>query len=134
MVEYATITAAMAILAASLAGAFGSALPSTDVKAATAVARVAAKQRVSGADARAAYAKAPFRRPALRYLYAVGWVGAAKDLAACQAGLFLGPGPKVAAAQGIRRSPKVLARLRAAHVTVSQAATAIGRGATDGCV
>lgn len=133
MVEYATITAAMAILAASLAGAFGSVLPSTDVKAATAVSRVAAKQGVSGADARAAYAKAPFRRPVLRYLYAVGWVGAAKDLASCQAGLFLGPGPNVAAAQSIRRSPKVLARLRAARVTVSQAATALGRGATDGC-
>ena len=133
MVEYATITAAMAILAASLAGAFGSVLPTTDPTAATAVARVAANQRVSGPDARAAYAKAPFRRPVLRYLYALGWVGAAKDRAACQASRLLGPEPKDAAAHGIRRSPKVLARLRAAHVTVSQAATAIGRGATDGC-
>ncbi len=133
MVEYASIVAAVAILASSLGGTLGSALPATNVTAAAAVANVAAKQKVSGAEARAAYAKAPFRRPVLRYLYAVGWVGAAKDRASCQAALLLGPKPKDAVAQFIRRSPKVLTRLRAAHVTVSQAATAIGRGTVDGC-
>jgi hypothetical protein len=135
VVEYASITAAMAILASSLGGVLGSvaALPTTDVKAAALVSKVAAKQRVPGADARAAYAKAPFRRPALRYLYAVGWVSAAKDRAACQTALLLGPKPKDAAAQLLRRSPKLLARLRAARVTVRQAATALGRGTIDGC-
>jgi len=135
VVEYASITAALALLAASIGGTLGSiaALPATDVKAAALVSKVAANQRVPGAEARAAYAKAPFRRPALRYLYAVGWVSAAKDRAACQAARLLGPEPKVAAAASIRRSPKLLARLRAAHVTVSQAATAIGRGTIDGC-
>jgi len=128
VVEYASITAAMAILASSLGGVLNSvaALPATDVKAAALVSKVAARQSVPGADARAAYARSPFRRPALRYLYAVGWVSAAKDRAACQAALLLGPKPKDAAAYSI-------ARLRAAHVTVSQAATAVGRGTIDGC-
>ena len=136
VVEYASITAALAILASSLGGALGSSvvLPSTDAKASALVAKVAAKQRVPGADARSAYARAPFRRPVLRYLYVVGWVTAAKDRAACQAALLLGPKPKDVAAQLIRRSPKMLARLRPAHVTVNQAATALGRGTNDGCM
>lgn len=125
----------MAILASSLGGVLGSVavLPATDVKAAALVSKVAARQDVRNADARAAYAKAPYRRPAIRYLYAVGWVSAAKDRGACQAALLLGPKPKDAATQLIRRSPKLLARLRAARVTVSQAATALGRGTMDGC-
>ena len=135
MVEYATLTAALAILASSLGGTLGSvaALPATDVKAAALISKVAAQQHVPAPSARAAYAKAPFRRPALRYLYAVGFITAAKDRAACQAALLLGPKPKEAAVQFLRRSPRVLDRLRAAHVTVSQAATAIGRGTVDGC-
>lgn len=135
MVEYASITAALAILALSLGGTLGSAvaLPSTDGKAAVLVSRVAVKEKVQGAEARAAYARAPFRRPALRYLYVVGWVTAAKDRTACQGALLLGPEPKVVATQLIRRSPKILERLRSAHVTVGQAATALGRGTKDGC-
>ena len=135
MVEYASITAALAILASSLTGVVGSvgALPSTNVKAAALVAAAARAHNVSGTEARAAYAKAPYRRPVLRYLYAAGWVGAATDRARCRAALLLGPDPREAAAAAVRRTPKLLARLRAAQLTVSQAATAIGRGTTDGC-
>ena len=131
MVEYASITAALAVLASAIGGTLG--LPATNVKGTALVSTLAAKQGVRGADARAAYARAPFRRPALRYLYTVGWVSALKDRTACRAAVLLGPVPKDATAQLLRRSPKVLARLRAAHVTVSQAATAIGRGTVDGC-
>ena len=135
MVEYASITAALAILASSLGGVLTSvgALPSTNVQGAALVSKAARSQRVSGTKARAAYAQAPFRKPSLRYLYAVGWVTAASDRAACQTSLLLGPKPKDAAAQSIRRTPKLLARLRAARLTVSQAATALGRGTVDGC-
>ena len=63
----------------------------------------------------------------------MAWVSAAGSHGKCHAQLLLGPDPKVAAATAIRRSPKFLARLRAAHVTVSQASTAIGRGMADGC-
>ena len=75
----------------------------------------------------------PYRKPALRYLYTVGWVSAASDLNSCKAAQLLGPDPAVAAAQALRGSPKTLALLRAAHLTVGQAATAIARGTTDGC-
>jgi hypothetical protein len=135
MVEYASITAALAILASSLAGAIGAAgaLPATNAKATALVASAARSQRVSGAEARAAYEKAPYRKTALRYLYAVSWVAAAKDRAKCQAQLLLGPDPREAAAAAIRNEPRLLTRLRAAHLTVGQAATAMGRGTKDGC-
>ena len=135
MAEYASITAALAILASSLSGVVGSirALPSTDGQASTLVVTAARSYHLSAAEARAAYAKAPYQRPVLRYLYSLGWIGAASDKKACTAALFLGPRPSDAATQVFRRTPKLLARLRAAHVTVSQAATALGSGTTDGC-
>ena len=135
MVEYAGITAALAILVSSLSGVVGSvgALPSNDVKASALVSAAARSHHVPGTEARTAYARAPYRKPVLRYLYAVGWVGATSDRAACTAALLLGPKPSEAAAEALRPIPKLLARLRAAHLTVGQAATAIGRGTTDGC-
>jgi hypothetical protein len=135
VVEYGGITASLAVLVVSLAAALGAAgsLPAIDAKALTLVSVTAKSKHVSGPEARAAYAGAPYRRPALRYLYATAWVSAASDRARCQAQLLLGPDPKRAAAAALRRSPKLLARLRTAHVTVSQAATALGRGTRDGC-
>jgi hypothetical protein len=131
--EYATVTAALAMLASSLTGAFGSILPATDTKATSMVAAVARSHHVSGPQARGVYAKAPYRRPALRYLYTVGWLSAASDLNRCKAAQVLGPDPVVGAAQALRASPKTLGLLRTAHLRVSQAAAAIGRGTTDGC-
>lgn len=135
VVEYASITAALAILASSLAGVVGSVatLPATDAKATALVAAAATAHHVPKADARAAYAKAPYRLPVLRYFYAVGWVGAAQDRARCVAELLLGPKPSDAAGAAIKQTPKLLAKIRAAKITVRQASTALGRGATDGC-
>jgi hypothetical protein len=76
---------------------------------------------------------APFGTPALRYLYAIGWVGSASNLGACKAAQVLGPEPQMAASQALRASPNALALLRRAHLTVARAAAAIGRGTTDGC-
>jgi hypothetical protein len=133
MVEYATVTAALAMLASSLSGALGSVLPSSDVKAAAAVATIARSHHLSGPVARAAYEQLPYRTPALRYLYAVSWVSSASDLSSCKAAQVLGPDPTVAAAHALRGSPKTLGRLRAAHISVGRAAAAIGRGTIDGC-
>jgi hypothetical protein len=135
MVEYGSITAALAILVSSLGGVLGSvgALPATDARATALVATAARSQHVSGPQARAAYASAPYRKPVLRYLYALAWVTAAADRAKCNAQLLLGPDPREAAVAAIKQKAKLLARLRAAHITVSQAATAIGRGTRDGC-
>jgi hypothetical protein len=133
VVEYATIAAALSMLASSLGGALGSAIPSTDARAGARIAALARAHAVSAPQARAAYAKAPFAKPTMRYLYALGWVGSASNLSACKAAQILGPDPKVAATQALTASPKALALLQKARVTVSQAAAAIARGTTDGC-
>jgi len=132
-VEYASITAALALLGSSLGGAFASALPTTTTKGSSLVAAVATARHVPSASARTAYAKAPYRKPQLRYLYAIGWVASASDVGKCTAAKLLGPDPTVAATQALQGSPKVLAVLRRAHVTVAAAASAIGRGVADGC-
>ena len=108
VVEYGSITAALAILVTSLSGVLSSVgtLPASDLKATALVSAAARSQHVSGPEARAAYAKAPYRRPVLRYLYAVGWVGAAKDRAKCRAALLLGPKPSDAVAEALRRTPE----------------------------
>ncbi len=133
MVEYASVLSAVSFFVASLSGAYGSLLPSTTTRATANVATIARAHKVSGPQARAAYAKAPFRRPELRYLYTVGWIGSASNFAACKAAQILGPDPSAAATQSLEASPAALAALRASHVTIAQAAAAIGKGTTDGC-
>ena len=132
-VEYASIAAALSILASSLSGTFGSVLPSTTAKGASLVAAVARSHDVSSASARTAYGKAPFSRPELRYLYAVGWISSNSDIGKCKAAQLLGPDPTVASEQTLQSAAKALALLRRAHVTLAQAAAALGRGLTDGC-
>jgi hypothetical protein len=135
VVEYASLTAALAILATSVSGALGTVgqLPATNTKATALVVSAARAQHVSGSAARTAYANAPYKKPTLRYLYSIAWIAAAKDEAKCRAQLLLGPDPNEAAAAGIRETPKLLRRLRAAHLTVAQAARALARGTRNGC-
>lgn len=133
VVEYAAVTAALTLLVSSLTGAFASGLSGSNLKTAALVSTIARSHQVSGPQARAAYAAAPYSKRALRYLYAVGWVGSASSHGTCKANQLLGPAPSVAAAQGLQGSAAALAALRAAHISVSQAAAAVGRGATDGC-
>ena len=116
--EYGGLTAGLAVLVVSLTAALGAAgaLPSIDTKATALVSAAAKSKHVSGPDARAAYASAPYRKPVLRYLYAMAWVSAASDRAKCQAQLLLGPDPKQAAAAAVRHSPKLLAQIaRCSH-------------------
>jgi len=133
MVEYASIVSAVSFFVASLSGAYGSLLPSTAATARAGAVSIARSHNLSGAQAKTAYAKAPFKRPALRYLYAVGFVGSASNLAACKAAQILGPDPTSAATQSLEASPRAVATLRASHVTIAEAASAIGKGTTAGC-
>ncbi len=133
MGEYASITAALTIFVTSLSGVYATGLSSNATKTAGLVAAIARSHHVSGPKARAAYTAAPYTRSALRYLYAVGWVGAASTLSTCKGTQLLGPDPSVAAAQALQGSAKALALLRSAHISVTQAAAAMGQGSKDGC-
>ena len=134
MGEYATLTGSLAALFSSLSiVAHSIQIPLTAVGAQAMAASTARSHGVAGPVGKAAYASAPFKKPALRYLYSVGWVGAASNVPACKAALLLGGNPDAAAAQALRQSPTLLARLRTARITESQASAAIGRGFQDGC-
>ncbi len=133
MVEYASITAAISIFVSALGNVAGSALPASTAKALPAVVTIAQSHKVSAPAAKVAYRKAPFGRPALRYLYAAGWVGATSNLGACKLAQLPGADPATAATQALQSSPKALSVLKASHVTVKQAATALGEGTIAGC-
>jgi hypothetical protein len=85
-VEYAGIVAAISLLSATLTGAFGNNVAAVFASGSAGVAaasKAARKQGVAPAGAKAAYRRAPYRKPALKYLYALGWVGGKKNLTQC---------------------------------------------------
>ena len=77
IVEYAGILSAISLLAATLTGAYGqnvTAVFAASGAGAAAAGKAAHAQHVSPAGAKAAYKSAPYVKPALKYLYALGWV------------------------------------------------------------
>src|SRR5439155_19733879 len=86
MAEYAMVTAAVALLAVTLAGTVGKTsaqFPRSQAAAIQLVSSNARAKKVSVAGARAAYGKAPYRKAALKYVYAVGWITGTHDRASC---------------------------------------------------
>ena len=135
-VEYAGILAAVSLMAISLTGAYGrnvSAVFNSSSVGITALAKAAKAQKVSVAGAKAAYKRAPYEKPALRFLYGLGWIGGTKNLAQC--GLTsLGPGAaKDAAVQDMRKNPKLVAQLKRRGISVSAAANAVTNGVVSAC-
>jgi hypothetical protein len=135
-VEYAGILAAVSLLAVTLTGAYGTnvtAVFNSSSVGAAAVAKAARAQKVSVAGARAAYARAPYTKPALRYLYGLGWIGGTKNPGQCGLTL-LGPGAaKEQAARELRGNPRLVAQLRKRGVSVSAAAHAVTNGVVSAC-
>ncbi|HEU4972970.1 MAG TPA: hypothetical protein VFT35_13700 [Gaiellaceae bacterium] len=135
-VEYAGILAAVSLMAISLTGAYGrnvSAVFDSSSVGIAAVAKAAKAQKVSVAGAKTAYRRAPYKKPALRFLYGLGWIGGTKNLAQC--GLTsLGPGAaRDAAVQDMRKNPKLVAQLRRRGISVSAAANAVTNGVVSAC-
>lgn len=135
-VEYAGILAAVSLMAISLTGAYGrnvSAVFNSSSVGIAAVAKAAKAQKVSVAGAKTAYRRAPYKKPALRFLYGLGWIGGTKNLAQC--GLTsLGPGAaRDAAVQDMRKNPKLVAQLRRRGISVSAAANAVTNGVVSAC-
>jgi len=135
-VEYAGILAAVSLMAITLTGAYGknvTAVFNTSSVGIAAVAKAAKAQKVSAAGARSAYSQAPYKKPALRYLYALGWIGGTKNLTQCGLTL-LGPGAaKEQAAQDLRKNPKLVGQLKKRGISVSAAANAVTRGVVSAC-
>ena len=135
IVEYASVVAALSILVSTLGGLFGQvgALPVKEGTAISTVNAAARAQKVSGAGARAAYRKAPYTKPVLKYLYAVGWIGGKKSPASCLFAKTDAGGTEQEALAEIRKNPKLVRALRRAHVGLRAASTALVRGIASAC-
>src|SRR5215471_1461801 len=126
----------MSILVSTITGAFGGHLAALPTREGTAIASVnaaARSQKVSGAQARAAYRKAPYSKPVLKYLYAVGWIGGKKSPASCLFAKTDAGGTAQEAFTEMRKNPKLVRALRRAHVGLKQAATVLTAGIASAC-
>jgi hypothetical protein len=135
MAEYAMVTAAVAFLAIALVGAAGQApaqLPRSTAAALSLVASSAKAKKVSTADARTAYRRAPYAKPALKYVYAVGWISGTHDRAQCLYTVSTSDAVKEATGE-IAHNKKVAAKLRRQGLTAHQAGTALVKGIQTAC-
>jgi hypothetical protein len=135
-VEYAGIVAGIALLAATLTGAYGqsvTAVFASGTAGVAAVAKAAKAQKVSPAGARTAYNRAPYRKPVLKYLYALGWIGGTKNAGQCGLTLLGRDAAKDQAARELRANAKLVAQLKRRGVSVSTAANALTRGVVSAC-
>ncbi|MBA3333080.1 MAG: hypothetical protein H0U30_03735 [Actinobacteria bacterium] len=136
LVEYASLVAAMAVLTASLTGAFGqklSVLPTSGGAAISTLNAAAGAQKVPAGGARTAYKNAPYSKPVLRYLYAVGWIGGKKSPLSC---LFARTQPtetEQEALTEIKGNGKLVKQLRRVHVGQKQAASVVVKGIASAC-
>ena len=136
VVEYAGILAAVTLMAVTLTGAYGknvAAVFSSNSVGIAAVGKAARAQKVSSAGARTAYRRAPYAKPALKYLYALGWIGGTKSPGTCGLTLLGQDAAKQQAAHDMRSNSKLVAQLRKRAVSVSSAATAVTKGVVSAC-
>jgi len=136
IVEYASIVSAMAVLAATLSGAFGdrlAILPTTSGTALSSLSAGAKAQRVPAGEARAAYKQAPYSKPVLKYLYAVGWIGGKKSPLSCLFARVSRGETEAETLREIRRNPKLVAQLKRRHVPQKQAASVVVAGIASAC-
>ena len=136
MVEYASIVSAISILAATLTGAYGNDVAAVFASGSVGVAAVGKAARSQGvpvAGGKAAYRRAPYSKPALKYMYAVGWVGGTKNRAQCGLTLLGREAAKAQAERDIRGNAKLVGQLKRRAVSVSTAASALVRGVVSAC-
>ena len=132
MVEYITVTAAVALVALSLGGQVA-ALPTSNAAAIKLVTSGARAQKVPVSGAKAAFGRAPYKKPVLRYLYAAGWIGGTKYQRSC---LLTRISPRTAeerATGEIRSDKKLRSQLRKLGVFPQTAATALVKGVVSAC-
>jgi hypothetical protein len=135
-VEYAGILAAVALMAATLTGAYGqtvTAVFASGTAGVASVAKAAKTQKVSSAGAKAAYNRAPYKKPALKYLYALGWIGGTKNPGQCGLTLLGQDAAKDQAARELRSNTKLVAQLKKRAVSVTAAAGAMTKGVVSAC-
>jgi hypothetical protein len=135
-VEYAGVVAAISLFAATLTGAYSAninAVFASGTAGVAAAGKAAHAQHVAPAGAKAAYKRAPYRKPALKYLYALGWIGGKKNLSQCGLTLLSPDAMRDEAARGIASNAKLKKHIRSYGMTARTAATALVAGVVSAC-
>ena len=135
-VEYAGIVAAISLLGATLTGTYGqnvAAVFASGSVGVAAVGKAARSQKVSPAGAKQAYKRAPYTKPALRYLYALGWIGGMRNRGQCGLTLLAQDTATAQTTREIRSNAKLMAQLRKRAVSGNAAARALVRGVVSSC-
>jgi len=136
IVEYASLVAALAVLTASLTGAFGyklAVLPTSSGAALSTLNAAADSQKVPAGGARTAYKRAPYSKPVLKYLYAVGWIGGKKSPLSCLFARVSRTETEQEALTEIKQNGKLVKQLRRVHVDQKLAASVVVQGIASAC-
>src|SRR5687768_17353455 len=123
-------------MAATLTGAYGksvTAVFATGTAGVAAAAKAAKAQKVSTAGAKAAYTRAPYEKPALKYLYALGWIGGTKNPGQCGLTLLGESAAKEQAVRELRSNTKLMTQLKRRAISASAAAGAVTKGVVSAC-
>jgi hypothetical protein len=134
--EYASLVAAISILASTIAGTFGNNFASLPTSTGTALAAVSAGAKAQGVppgEARQAYNRAPYSKPILKYLYAIGFIGGKKSAFSCLFARASRGGTEAEALAEIRKNAKLLKQLKRRGVTAKRAATVVVAGIASAC-
>ena len=134
--EYAGIVAGLALLAATLTGAYGqnvTALLASSGAGVAAVGKAARAQHVSAVGAKAAYKRAPYGKPALKYLYAMGWIGGMRNRGQCGLTVIGQDAARQQAKTEILGNRKLRTQLAKRGVTAVNAAKALVAGVVSAC-
>jgi len=136
MVELATLTAIISLLTTSLGALQQRVADRLVASNAVAVSQAVVQGRRAGVtapDTRAAYARAPYRLPALRYVYSVGWITGDRHKTVCALALLDVAGTRAQVIAAVRANSQTRRVVRRLHLTVSQAATAFTVGLVSAC-
>jgi hypothetical protein len=136
IVEYASIVSSMALLAAALSGAFGqklAVLPTSSGIAISSISAGAKAQGVPAGEARAAYKRAPYGKPVLKYLYAVGWIGGKKNPLSCLFAKVSATETRTETIHQIRKTPRLAQQLKRRNISQKLAARVIVEGIASAC-
>jgi hypothetical protein len=134
--EYAGIVAGLALLAATLTGAYGqnvTAVLASSGAGVAAVGKAARAQHVSTVGAKSAYKRAPYGKPVLKYLYAMGWIGGMRNRGQCGLTLIGQDAARQQAKTEILGNRKLRAQLAKRGVTAVSAAKVLVAGVVSAC-
>jgi hypothetical protein len=136
LVEFATPTAVLSLLTTSLGTLQQGIASRLVVSDSVALSQASKKARENGAPVagtRAAYAAAPYRKPALRYVYSLGWIAGTRHKAVCALSRLDLQGSRSTIISTLRKSPQALNVVRKLRLTVPQAGTAFAAGFASAC-